>query len=1439
MNRAAGSYRKNVKQLMIDLEGQSKEIAKAIVEAQKVGIDCLDADDAFAILPDISKELKVHKGRCMEQENTDFDFIEEYRHDVSDRVKALQAAYDQDGAVKRLIVSEKEVHALQKAVKESHRECQECYEEGAASLREQHSELMHYGTIYKRLLKTAQSLTEEHRAKLMNELLEGELEEKKKAQSKAQKKRAKQAKERAKAQSLCNGGRSEKKEEKEQEEKMEEPPEEEDTAWESEYASAGNWKHLLEADTAHIEEAASSTEHSTPRDAGSSDDGKSAEIAEEATPRPDGSEDSSAGITAKTTPSHANDSSTSSEEELAEQQSSSPSSSEAAADSAANGEITSASGQPGTFDAAWDSAVDKWLGRLSGRVASKAQASKCRVVAQRSASYASLPQQAQSKLDHQVSAAWEEEADRNAPVTAPATTADGPARAGSGGAGAPPVTAAPRRIGTAAPGSSVQTALPKRSAEETPPASADASAAAFPAAVGPPSVAAAAALVSANQHLSTPTEGGVGDFLQQLMPRPQPKELGPPSLQQTRQVKPPRPQPKSSSDSSSGAEQSVLRPATPFAPQRVVPASQQAQPQLAGEVCSAQPVPAARTGAEPSSGVALPRQAPASSQVAVEDENPAMVLPMGTLRPNGKSPQSSLLAAAAAKRPALSQPQPPPPPPPRPGAVSGAPPTRALSPAELAWVSKMQQSALVTPPRLAHAPAGGAALPQPPLLPPSPATAEAAQKQGQAGAETAVKAQESGRALVTPPRGADPQSRDRSTDLPPPRLPTVSQQTPQPPPSPLQEAQQRATAPLARAEGLQRGPSAAVLTPQQAPAPRQPEPRQLQGFQVKLSSAGAAAAAAAARQLQPQSRAPTAPPRNVAAVQQTPEERLLAQRQPPPPVPARRSVPAAQPSSSIAMTIGVSSARPAVQPGPARDAVSRGQLAEEARSGASSGNADPTKVERASAQIMQALGLAPGGRRSAAKSTEAKAAAKQTPLLQQKLESLVQPVRPMAAVAPTSAAAAVPAQHTTTNAGQPQGSIWSAAQKPLALQAPAAKPPSERISGLPQHRTAPPSQLSQPVPPPAAKPSSARIADPVHNRAPPPARPTRATAEAAANTALQRRPPPSAAPIQEPAKALPSQDVRYTPGPVHSLPSDLGPADASAEISVPATPLRFGSLPSELIHPVPISVDATLDKLNGVPSKPDKLSGSDAPQPPAATSSAASSAADSAEPGEARVPAAVGQLLSSLFGAAVSSSRPPSETAPSEQQSDSAAEMSSQAADNGASLPPAEQQQLQQHLELGGMRPPENTMQPRQQQRLSLLHRLCTGQHAARKQTGSVSTAGHTSTAADLPGVREDGIASGEAAAVGRAFGPRAKKMHAAMGGADMAAEMLLPLCCPITKDLIQEPVIAADGITYERAAITQWMSRRKVSYVTKAFMRPELVPNRNVQAIIDRLASA
>jgi hypothetical protein len=57
--------------------------------------------------------------------------------------------------------------------------------------------------------------TEEHRAKLVSELLEGEVIEKKKAQAKAQKRRAKQAKGKAKALALCNGKAEKKGEDKE------------------------------------------------------------------------------------------------------------------------------------------------------------------------------------------------------------------------------------------------------------------------------------------------------------------------------------------------------------------------------------------------------------------------------------------------------------------------------------------------------------------------------------------------------------------------------------------------------------------------------------------------------------------------------------------------------------------------------------------------------------------------------------------------------------------------------------------------------------------------------------------------------------------------------------------------------------------------------------------------------------------------------------------------------------------------------------------------------------------------------------------------------------------------------------------------------------------------------------------------------------------------
>eukprot|EP00210_Caulerpa_lentillifera_P006942 g6637.t1 len=39
---------------------------------------------------------------------------------------------------------------------------------------------------------------------------------------------------------------------------------------------------------------------------------------------------------------------------------------------------------------------------------------------------------------------------------------------------------------------------------------------------------------------------------------------------------------------------------------------------------------------------------------------------------------------------------------------------------------------------------------------------------------------------------------------------------------------------------------------------------------------------------------------------------------------------------------------------------------------------------------------------------------------------------------------------------------------------------------------------------------------------------------------------------------------------------------------------------------------------------------------------------------------------------------------------------------------------------------------------------------------------------------------------------------------------------CPITIEVMQDPVIAADGHTYERRAIEQWLRQKKESPVTR-----------------------
>ena len=56
------------------------------------------------------------------------------------------------------------------------------------------------------------------------------------------------------------------------------------------------------------------------------------------------------------------------------------------------------------------------------------------------------------------------------------------------------------------------------------------------------------------------------------------------------------------------------------------------------------------------------------------------------------------------------------------------------------------------------------------------------------------------------------------------------------------------------------------------------------------------------------------------------------------------------------------------------------------------------------------------------------------------------------------------------------------------------------------------------------------------------------------------------------------------------------------------------------------------------------------------------------------------------------------------------------------------------------------------------------------------------------------------------------------------APQMLL---CPITKELLVDPVVAADGHTYERSAIEKWLTKRESSPMTNEPVRtrPALPP--------------
>ena len=57
---------------------------------------------------------------------------------------------------------------------------------------------------------------------------------------------------------------------------------------------------------------------------------------------------------------------------------------------------------------------------------------------------------------------------------------------------------------------------------------------------------------------------------------------------------------------------------------------------------------------------------------------------------------------------------------------------------------------------------------------------------------------------------------------------------------------------------------------------------------------------------------------------------------------------------------------------------------------------------------------------------------------------------------------------------------------------------------------------------------------------------------------------------------------------------------------------------------------------------------------------------------------------------------------------------------------------------------------------------------------------------------------------------------------------------CPITQDVMADPVLAKDGYTYERSAIESWFRTRNTSPMTNAALpSKELLPNHTLRSAI------
>ena len=72
---------------------------------------------------------------------------------------------------------------------------------------------------------------------------------------------------------------------------------------------------------------------------------------------------------------------------------------------------------------------------------------------------------------------------------------------------------------------------------------------------------------------------------------------------------------------------------------------------------------------------------------------------------------------------------------------------------------------------------------------------------------------------------------------------------------------------------------------------------------------------------------------------------------------------------------------------------------------------------------------------------------------------------------------------------------------------------------------------------------------------------------------------------------------------------------------------------------------------------------------------------------------------------------------------------------------------------------------------------------------------------------------------------------------ASEAREVPDDFICPITAEIMTDPVSTSDGFTYERAAITEWLRTKDTSPKTGAKLESKkLIPNHSLRSMIRAL---